>query len=70
MLKKSQIKRVCSVIEDPAHGKEFYTEEMFTSLLNKIEEVLNQLGIDEKTPESEIISRVNNYLKQNVKIRD
>ena len=70
MLNQKQIDRVYSVINDPAHGKEFYNEEMFTDLLYKIDEILKTLEIDETTPEDDVIIEVNNYLKQNVKIRN
>lgn len=70
MLNQKQIDAVYSVINDPAHGKEFYNEEMFTELLYKIEEIMKGLDIDEGTSEEDIINLVNNYLKKNVTIRN
>ncbi len=69
MLNQKQIDRVLSVVNDPAHGKEFYNEEMFTELLYKIEEILNGLDISDWTSEEDIIRLINTYLKENVSIR-
>jgi hypothetical protein len=69
MLNQRQIERVNAVINDPAHGAEFYTEEMHQDLLYKIEEILDSLDINENTPEEDVIVAVNNYLKENVSIR-
>lgn len=69
MLTEQQIESIISIINDPVHGHEFYTQEMFDKLLSKIDEIILSFNINEKTTDQEKIDLVNKYIKTNVKIR-
>ena len=54
---------------DSLHGKQYYTPEMREELSIKIKEILTSLQITDEMSDFEKISLINNYIKENVKLR-
>ena len=68
MLNEEQVAHVYKIINDPAHGREFYTHQMFGELIGKVNEIYNELGLNYGT-DREKIDKINNYIIKNVNIR-
>lgn len=64
------IKGIIDVIKDPVHGEKFYTRENLKDLIISVKEICENIEIDKNTSHENIISIVNNYIKQNVRLRN
>lgn len=68
-MKREDIKQIAyTIISSKEHGTEFYTNEMFNSLIDKICIIVKELNLNSGT-DYEKISKVNEYLKSNVTVR-
>ena len=74
-------KIIQSIIEEPVHGGEYYKPEdqpgidyrdsyMYKMMEAKVELILSQLGLEHEKDKKVIIDKVNQYIMDNVKIRD
>ena len=62
-MKREDIKQIAyTIISSKEHGTEFYTNEMFNSLIDKICIIVKELNLNSGT-DYEKISKVNEYLK-------
>lgn len=69
MLSKEQKQTILQVIQDKAHGTEFYNKKMLLELSSKVEEIIEQLGLLSGIDDQSKIDRVNEYMKKNVSVR-
>ena len=70
MLSSEQKQTMLDVISDRVHGVEFYDKKMFQELANKVESIVDELGLLTNIDDATKIDRVNNYLMKNVSIRN
>lgn len=66
---KHNIDEIISIIREPAHGQQFYSRSSMRALLDEVEDICKNIGITEATPDRTKIKIINNYVKQNVKLR-
>lgn len=67
-MKDKNKEKVYNIICDKAHGKEFYTKELFEELTKKLDVIYDYLDLNNGSDESKI-DRINKYLMNNVKVR-
>lgn len=58
------------VIYDKAHDENLYTEEMKKEYTEEIAEIIEKLNITDKDSDIVKIEKINNYIKDNISIRD
>ena len=68
MLTQDQIEKVYNIINEPVHGREFYTHEMFGELITKVNEIYEELNLTSGS-DKEKIDKINSYIMRNVEIR-
>ena len=64
----NKIERINSIINEPVHGRKFYTQEHLDLLKRKLFDISNSLNID-KLSKAEIIMLISNYVKNNVEYK-
>ena len=71
-MKKKILDKICKVIDSPMYGLEFYTKEQFVETCLKIIEIYekNAIGIDENDTKENIISKVKNYVRNFINVRN
>lgn len=57
------------ISKDPLHGQQYYTKDMQEELKQKIKEIIDNLEITDEMSDYEKINIINQYIKQNVKLR-
>ena len=60
---------IIKIIEEPVHGKEFYSRDMIQELESALDEITATLDINESSTQTEILEIINNYVKSTVSIR-
>lgn len=60
---------IIAIIQEPVHGKKFYTKETLQELINYVRKICRTLEINKDTSPDIAISIVNNYIKHNVNLR-
>lgn len=68
MMNVNEIKKIIEIIEEPIHGKKFYTKEQLFLLVTKLIEIKNTLKID-GMEKKEIVNIVLGFVKNNVLYR-
>ena len=61
---------ISDIIREPVHGIQFYSREQLEALMQKVNEICSELEITENTPQIATINIINNFIKQNVSLRD
>ena len=57
------------VLLDDAHNFDYYDDIRYEELIVKVNKILSELGINENTPDVDKLELINNYVKDNIKIR-
>lgn len=63
------IEKIKKVINDSAHGAEFYNRIMFETLVMEVDNLVNKFEIDTNSRTKDVLRIVNNYVKSNTSIR-
>lgn len=66
---KQNVDQIIKIIQEPAHGQQFYTRTNMRALLDEVEDICKNMGITEETPDRTKIKIINDYVKQNVNLR-
>ena len=68
-MEKEEIIQICiNIISEKVHGKEFYDKDMFIKLVDRVDAIVNGLNLLTGS-DSEKIFKINEFLKNNVKVR-
>ncbi len=65
-----EIEAIKNIIQEPAHGSRFYTQDTLRELVNKLAKIKGQLEITEETNPENAIAIIQNYIKYNVSLRN